>query len=592
MALREQIQAFRFVGGVDTRTDPFAVTPTKLAIAENCSFASTGRVRKLPGFAALSRDIAGSDADLGESIANGGAGPAQALMPYRGELLAADLSRLYSYDVGSAQWIDKGRLASINVTKNAVNADTFDNYGQDGAVHSGGLQCYLWNGYNDGLYYAVLDTVTGQLVVRGTLITTTGTRGRVLVSGNTFFLMYYDTSATTLKFATLAVGAPTATLSFSALTTSTADANGISNSAPNYDATLITSASAGAQLYIAFNNRLAGGGLSLWRSAVSTPTANVAKVSITGEVASNAITVFEDRFGNLPVLAYYNGSAVLFRVYDPRLADASNVPILVADGIVETIANVTSITGASASATATDVRFYYTISAASAANYYVRTATWVGAYVIDPTWWFMHGAAPWSMIDASASAADFLRSVMLAAKAFVYGDQVYVPLVHDSAEQPTYFVADGARNIVARFLAGSAGGVIPVSASAVQSLPSVTTADATTFRLALRQERIVGPSLAAPPVATICPLRLPFFDPPLSYPRAELAQNLHVGGGFSRCTTASRSSSTDSTCTRRRSCSRRPEAHTYQYTACYEWTDNEGNPRSAGHATGGPDGRS
>lgn len=876
MALQKQIAAFRLTGGLDTKTDPKAVPAAKLLSLTNGQFSSPGRIRKRNGFGPLGRGIATTNDRLADGLA---------LMTYRDELLAFDPTTAYSYDASSAKWIDKGAQSSCNVTKNAISSGTYDAIGQDGATHPDGLQVFVWNAGSTGLYYSVVDSITGQTVVNATLIRSTGTRGRVLVVNNSFLVYFYDTATTLLYVATLPVGNATRTLTPTAITTSASDANSLASGFPNYDVIVATSDTVGQQIYLAFNNRTATtGGTSLWRFPVTTPTVTGGKVSIVGEV-SRAITVFQDAYLGRIVLGYWNAAAVKFRSYEAALADASDVPLLVGFGLVETIAGVLTLTGASlsdavqtraeasftvlnawgaangvvirgttvttegsqlvggtingtsasarwatsdtASATAaaaainasaagadvtaagalgvvtitadtpgssgnaitlaaigtnvtasgatlaggadgvaatgaitvtggsgaialnignvlltpvnwavsddntallikaqinlqlptltanviantvhvtweaagvvgngfscagtgtgvtnangglfaggadgvaasgtltltnargyTDTQVATNLAAAIAAN--VTTAALVNVSVIgtvgtlvaktagtpgnaytlaasgtgitvsgatfsgatgttdnrlfytvvklddyEPTevdyyvrvaelddtlnvsaYWFMQGS-PWS--EAVESPTDFLRSVSLAAKAFVYGDQIYVPLVHPSDEQATYFLANGDRQVVARAIPLAAGSIpTAITTGSTQTgvgapLAGITSTDSTTFLIALRELRSGGSGSGSdafiPGVESVA---FDFFEPERSYLRAELARNLHVAGGFL--------SMYDGISFVEHGFFLYPETlrmvtapgagHTYSYVAVYEWNDNQGN---------------
>jgi hypothetical protein len=348
MPLTKQKLDFAFRGGVSTKDDPKGVPPAKLLALTNGVFTAPGRIQKRNGFGLLGRRIAVTDELLDAG---------QALMTYRGELLTADTSDVYSYNATSREWVAKGGLVSCVVSRESVAATSYSAIGPDGATHSSGLQAFVWNAASTGLYYSIVDSATGQTVVAPTLISAVGVRGRVIVSGNLFLFYFYNTTTTLLYVATLPVGDPTRTLSPVVLTTSAADANSVSTTYPIFDVARIESDAVGPQIYLAFNNRLAGGGTSLWRfpvTAVSTPATN-GKVTITGD-AGRALAIFRDRYLDRVVLAYWNGTAVWFRTYEPALANASDVAQLVAFGVIETSSSVLTITGESVEPT-TDPTF-------------------------------------------------------------------------------------------------------------------------------------------------------------------------------------------------------------------------------------------
>ncbi len=585
MALQAQNVAFRFAQGVDRKSDPLSVVPGKLLALTNATLVAPNELQKLHGFTSLERGIAYLPGiRLGQSVADGGFGAAQALATYRRELVSFDAAGLaYSYDTVGKQWIPKGSASSIHVAKESVSAANFDAFGADSATHvASGLQAFVWNGSDgttDYLYYSIIDGTTGQSVVASRVVIAGGTLGRVIVVNNVFVFYFYRASTGQLYGATLPIGDATKTLTPVALTGVASDANAIAADYPVYDVVLIGTGSVGQQVYLTFNNRVGGYGTSLWRYAAANPLTVVTKVAIAGERA-RLLTVFEDLHLNRVVLLYWNGSAVLFRTYEPILNDASNVAQIVAFGVVETTATCTSLTGASDSAAATSVWFFYTVTTTNAAAAgplsTVRFAAVTGEYTVDPMF-FMSGM-PWCEISVDPS--DFLRSVALAGKAFLANAQLYVPLVFDeltqygTGGQTTYFLADYNRNVVARVLAGAAGGD-PSALSPM--LPNVCAADTDqAFRIAWLQQNASG--VIDNPISGVVSITFDFFDPTDSYLRAELAQTLHVGGGFL--------SMYDGVRFVEHNFFLYPEApyitsaqapnHTYQYVAVYEWTDNNG----------------
>lgn len=590
MALQKQTIALQFRGGLDSKTDDKSVSATKLLGLENGRFGSPGKITKRPGHGRLSRNLStGSAAATGETtIADG-----QALMRYRDGLLAVgkrdDAQDLYSYSAGSSDWTWKGAAPSVRVTTADVFAAGYaDSTNPDGATHEEtGLQVVVFNvgPSSAGVHYCVIDSSTGETIVGATLLAANGIKPRVLVVNNVFLLYYYDTTLHQLFVSSLAVGNPTATLVPAAITSDGANAGSFDTTYPFYDVAIIESAAVGKQIYLAFNNRLASYGTSLWRFAVASPTIAVEQVSIVGE-RSFVLTVFEDRYLNRVVLAYWNGSAVLFRVYEPALNDASDVPVIVQFGVVETVGSVVSITGASRSSTAVAVDFFYTTG--NAATFPEGMDQWRVRKnaITSPTWTASalgvamgvpFGAAG---VDVSSLAGDFLRSVSLAAKAFFVGAASYVPLIYRSATQGTYFLANNSRAIVARWMGAEAGDGDPDFVSTTVALGGVATVDATSRRVLVTRQHYTGAvqsSAGATPSVGVASVLLDFFEPEQSYLRAEIAGSLHLNGSFL--------SMYDGVSIVEHGFHLAPEdvapidsgsGKTYSYVAVYEWLDNNG----------------
>lgn len=549
MALAKQLVPISLRGGVDTKSDPKQVVPGKLLQLENATFVSPGRLRKRNGFVALSRDV---------TAPTGTVSSGKALATFQDELLLAAATGLYSYDAGAPAWTRKGAFASCRVTQAPVVRDTYQQIAQDGATHQPtGVQCYAWEDSRGGVYYTVLDGTTGQVITPPTSVAANGVKPRVLVWGNVFALLYYDTVATRLYAATLPVATPTATLSFAALTAALTDANSVSPALPVYDA-LVTQTTVGEQLFLAFSN--AAGSTSVWRylpADVATPASKLTPLA----GSSNALGLFGDPDYTQGVcVARWNGTSVLFAACDAFLSASTS-------RTVETVANVTAVAGAAVieSGTTPTYRVFYSVSGATPSVYKVRQNTVSSALVVG-------------------TASNFRLSVALAAKPWVSGAKAYVPVVHDSTLQATYFVIDSGGDIVAKALPGTAGG-LPSSASNRPLLPNPTPVSASAWRLPmLVKDELTSRGGGIFTQTGVTSVMVDFHDETRGYSRAELGHDLHFGGGFLAMY--------DGGSVVEHGFHLFPEGITasvgiagtgalsagqYQYVVCYEWMDAQGN---------------
>lgn len=521
MALEKQIVPISLRGGVETKTDPKQVVPGKLLVAENIQFSTPGEYRKRDGFASFPKIIAGTPT----TITTG-----QALAVYRNELLLADTTSLYSYDAANKQFVSKGAFQSVNVTTSNVIRDSHNQTQQDESTHAAtGLALAAWEDSSGGSRYCVIDTATGQTLKASTLISANAAKPKVLVVANTFVLLWYDLSAHVIYAAILPARTPLATLVPVALTGTNGDANAVNSTTPAYDATVITNA--GTNLYLVFGN--AAGGGSLWMFTGAIVSAVTYKATWTDP--TTVATVFGDLSSQGPVVGYYNGTALHYRSYSPTLAT-----VLGSAGL-ETVANVSAITGVSTSASAVAVRFFYSIRNGIHSNYLVRTVALDGTQYSGAGAGYVVLGIPFGVSPTVSTPVVLLRSVGLAAKAFAYSSTAYVPVAFETTLQSTYFVADQNGNLVAKILSGNGGGV--ALRSLVTMLPETTAITASKFRLAVQAKDLLttlpsstSTSSAAQTIVYtqrgVSAATLDFFNPQESYLRAELGQNLHVGGGF------------------------------------------------------------
>lgn len=157
-------------------------------------------------------------------------------------------------------------------------------------------------------------------------------------------------------------------------------------------------------------------------------------------IAGNAqpcVTVFGDSLNQQVVVAWYDGAAVSYAVYDYGLATV--VQDVTA---VETLSDVVNITGHAISNAFSWFTLFYTVSNATKSKYVIRKAEVVDYALITP--------------------AQLVRSVGLAGKAFVCNFVFYVVAAFDSSSeqglQNTYFIIDQDGDAVARIISLNGGG--------------------------------------------------------------------------------------------------------------------------------------
>lgn len=474
MPLVTQTLAIQLQQGVDTKSDPKAVVAGKLLVLENGSLRAPGSIRKRNGFArALSRSILGSTG----SISVG-----QALATYRSELLLADPAQLYSYNPGSDAWVAKGAFVSAYVTNRPVVRNTYAQSAQDSTTHPSGLQVFAWEDSQGGVRYSAIDTSTGAVVVNDTLVDAAGSRPKVLAVGNYAVILWAN--GANLYYAPIVASVPQ-TLGAPVLVTSA-----LAGSA--YDAEVI-----GQRLFVAY-------GTSTGFSTVYyDSTLHVGSTVSVATTSPTALSVFMDSGLQNVCIAWCDGAGVRLQVRDYSLANTW-MPTTAVEGVAAI-----AVTGVSIPGSTSKIRLFYELSSGATYNHYVRTVA-VNGYAVQ---------AP----------GVLLRSVGLAAKAFLYNSTPYVPLAYQSALQSSYFIADASGNLVAKILAGLGGG-LPTRAVLAES-NALT--DPSQFQFSfLAKYRLSTEGGAVFTLAGVNSVVLDFFDPENSYAHAELGLGLHLGGGF------------------------------------------------------------
>jgi hypothetical protein len=213
--------------GLDTKDDPKQLTPGSMLVLQNASFKNPGELSKRDGFEPLPQTILG-----GGSIANG-----DGIASFQDELITLDGSSLYSYSSDIGEQVNKGILIPTSLSVSTIVRNTNQQTGQDSAYHSGtGLQCFTWIDSNSGspsLNYAVLDSTTGTRIISDSIVSATGTKGKVLTLGIYFIIIYFDSSDNHLRYKIINTSTP------NTIGSAVDIATDISSSFPVFDAAII-----------------------------------------------------------------------------------------------------------------------------------------------------------------------------------------------------------------------------------------------------------------------------------------------------------------------------------------------------------------
>lgn len=188
-----------FGTGVDTKTDPKAVSMGKFLRLENGVFTAPGRVSKRNGYTAL-----------GTAIANVGSLSAPKMVHgYQNELIAADQDLLLSYSSNQDAWTSKGRYTSVELARSLISEDIGAS-GVSSVAILGNYALYGWLDTTAGIVYgSVVDLTTGDILTRGLLFSngsfTLMDVRCVLLGGTTLAIVYQKGSG---EFAARTVSFP------------------------------------------------------------------------------------------------------------------------------------------------------------------------------------------------------------------------------------------------------------------------------------------------------------------------------------------------------------------------------------------------
>lgn len=554
--------------GIETKSDPKQVQAGKLLGLENGVFTVTNSIRKRNGTTALGTNIV-----TGGRIENGAG-----LATYGNELLLADGLDLYSYDQSANKWVDKGSFISTQVEKNAVVRDAYSQTAQDGATANNGMQLYAWqdSATANSIRYSIIDTATGQTVVSSSLLAANAINPRVVAFNDALLVYYYSIADLAICVAQFSAPFPLSSPIVTVLT-GISGSSAVDPTSPNFNARLMPVM---ARIVLVFNNaNSAGDGeTSIWSYPAETPAANPLQTTESKRCRSVSLSeVVSDEnlgtTGTLIAFSWDNGVTQTTRVYCKVYAsNLSSVTTLNSVGLTQTtVAGVTSISCVGISSTEQGGYIFYS-------DY---TNNRIVRITLDASY------------DQSAR-ASWVKTVALAADAFFNNGAVYVPVVHESSLQSTYFLLDINASVVGKALSQTAGpkpvqnttSGIPSATYIMPTLPGVTSLGGGVFRWAALEQA----ALASNGIATatgVTSLTVTFDDPEHSYVYAELGSALHFTGGLVQMY--------DGVDIVEHGFNLYPEGVTktqldtgghlglsdqqsvYSFTVCYEWIDHQNN---------------
>lgn len=419
MTIQKQIVPISFAGGLDGKTDPKQVLPTKLLELQNGILTQAGAVSKRWGYRALGKTVLGTSTTIAACYG---------LHAFEDELLLYDGLAAYSYSPARDAWISRGEFISIVQTNTQIVRNGAQQLSPD-STSLNGVTVYAWEDSRGGIRYSVADATTGTLlVVDQPLFSTmpsTVVRPKTIALGSQI-LVLYSTATGQIAYVPINPSNPTAQAVAGVTLLTTA-----SPSATFFDATV-----SGSQLLIAYE--FLGASPSLHVAAFnSVPQLVWDNTVAAGPFPSCSPSVVGDASGNAWV-TYPNGGS----------SSTSCATALYAPGGARTLAPVTTITQSTGTVAAitgivsgTTLTIYAEATAASSFNEVIYTSTL-------------------TLAGAASATSVFLRSVGLASKAFAYEGAPYVNVAFQSPLQSTYFTVGATGHVVAKASAGLGGGLV------------------------------------------------------------------------------------------------------------------------------------
>lgn len=421
MSLYKNLVSVPVTGGIDTKTTSKLVESGFFLSLQNTVRRKLGAIEKRFGFSSLGN----LDTD-GNVISSG-----QRLDNFFNDLVLINNESLYSYLSATNSWRNRGTVVPTSVTAKSVVSSTGKSVMAD-CAYMDGMECYVWEDSRGGIRCSLINRDTGSAIIADTVVTPTGSRPKVIAIASTFCITFID--GTDFKVRRITSGEPT-TLQTEQVIENTATDN-------PYD--LTTYGELGVFAYNAASTIRVG--YLLPSGVVGSLTTASADPYVINNRGRDAINIVSDPDHGLIYVFFHDVAGTLAddlhcQILDVTLLDVDDVDIEV------NVANVRNISGAVQASGIVTV--YYEVSAASASNHFVRNNSVIRA----------------AGSTVVGTAASFKRSVGLSAKAFLVNDTIYVPLVHQSPLQSTYFIAKSSGFIVTRMQGSTAAGLTASSAT-------------------------------------------------------------------------------------------------------------------------------
>lgn len=422
MALNKQNLNINFAQGLDTKTDPWQVSPGKFLALQNSIFTKGGLLQKRNGYQALA------------SLPNT---TFEHVTTFNGNLTAIG-NRLSAYSQGSSSWIDTGAIQPMDLSVVPMVRSSTNQTQADSVVSGNNLVCTVYsdnNGSTTTLKYVITDYLTNQVIVPSQLIVpSAGTiidSPRVFLLSNYFIIIFGTLIGGTNHLQYIAVNT---NLPSTATTAVDISAQYTPTTTMNFDAVV-----ANNSIYIAWNASDVGGAIRIQRMDSTLVQHGTVVGPGTAGTSATYLSICADTTANTPVVWVFYFNATTFGqafAVDQNLNTVLSTTTVIASNTPATV----QVTCAAQNGVMTlfyEILTKYTYDSTIVTDH-VRTKTVTQAGVVG-------------------TGTTLVRSVGLASKAFIVKGNPYFLGVYGSVFQPTYFLINGVTGGVVAKLAYSNG---------------------------------------------------------------------------------------------------------------------------------------
>jgi hypothetical protein len=431
MALMKQPIEINFGKGLDTKSDPYQIPLGNFLRLQNMVFNKANRLTKRNGYTQIT------------------ALPQEAnyLTTFEGNLTAVG-SSLQAFAAGANDWVDKGNIQPVSLTTSPLIRSNTTQIQADAVTSPNNFVCMVYTDTGSGstVYkYALADSNTGQNILPPAVIPSVGsetTAPRVFLVGTWFVVMFG--TANSIEFCRININNPIAPTTATQIT-----AQYSPDSRLNWDGVV-----ANNQLYVAWNGSDVGGAIRITyldstltqhNTTVTTgQTANI--MSVTADTSNNTANIYVtwwDATNNNGYTAAY--SHALVQSLAPTQIWSSTV-----------ITNIATAANNSLLTVYYEIPNNYTYDT-SIPSHYIETVTCTASGTVG-------------------TPHVFIRSVGLASKAVLIGDEIYVMGVYQSPTQNTYFLFNHLAQVVSELAYSNGGGYRITGLPALNAVGNTLTA--------------------------------------------------------------------------------------------------------------------
>ena len=208
-SLREVARPVRWSGGINTKADPKTVPSVQLLDLQNGVFTQALSISKRNGYTALGTAVLGSPTAYDNERGLAARGDDLVLFADGTSYAFIEASSAWSEILGGVQSVKQRDVALVKTVSNQTGCDY-------AAVS--GIAVVAWDDSRGGVWYAVVESDGGRVIVSPTQASSTGSRPRCVRCDTKLHVLWAEAALGQIKIVVVDVNAPHAPSSSSVLT--------------------------------------------------------------------------------------------------------------------------------------------------------------------------------------------------------------------------------------------------------------------------------------------------------------------------------------------------------------------------------------